>query len=598
MDFFRNLSAQKQSGGLTNGSFAQQDSHNSNNATTTIANLQSQILQMTQEEKKLRERCQKTELEKSLLQNFIDRIYNDENDESDSDKKLATFRSHMTELQNQVVTLEGARVELQDALQAARDDLAKANKKCDAFDQALQHMTVELKDADEQRKASHVEGQQIAELQSALRSKTRLLEEREITIQQLMERITRADQEHAQVLRDYEAILHKSSDAHNSVVDELSHKTDQLTTALQELAEARVYKGDGGRCKEVEAQLSKLEAERTVLLDDSELLSRDVFYRWPELRDASHECVLSHSMEVLDHLFASMAAVHDKVLCGYCEAATGKLSMLQDEIAQLRDRLDTKEARIVEARAFLQQAEERSAATEDELAAVRLAESALAERLCNLEAEQLALQSDLRASQQESEQLRTENDLMRSKLLEDQKQAQSKLKQANQLVKDLQGQLQNSVPINSVQGSTDKLAAGSNAEADALLRRIGDMQEKIWLLETAKKSYEGEIDRLTKENETKSAIVRTHFVDAAQKYAQQKGKLGGSLFGPSKDDVNSQAQKMLEETLAENMKLENQLRAMGSKIERLEILVADAVREGFAYDDDVDDVVEEEDHFS
>ncbi len=129
------------------------------------------------------------------------------------------------------------------------------------------------------------------------------------------------------------------------------------------------------------------------------------------------------------------------------------------------------------------------------------------------------------------------------------------------------------------------------------------------MLESAKTSYEAAMDTMAKDVEDKQNIIRLHFVDAAQKAAQQRGKLGASFFKPSVSDVQAQMQLMVESSLTRNMELETELGLMAAEcdalrahVQHLEACVAAAVNDGFdcvPYEQDgYGGQTEEVDHFS
>ncbi len=108
------------------------------------------------------------------------------------------------------------------------------------------------------------------------------------------------------------------------------------------------------------------------------------------------------------------------------------------------------------------------------------------------------------------------------------------------------------------------------------------------------------MDTMAADVEQKGRIIRLHFVDAAQKAAQQKGKLGASFFKPSASDVQAQMQLMVERTLTRNLELETEIDALRAHAQHLEACVAAAVENGFdcvPHDGDGDGA-DEVDHFS
>jgi DNA repair exonuclease SbcCD ATPase subunit len=260
--------------------------------------------------------------------------------------------------------------------------------------------------------------------------------------------------------------------------------------------------------------------------------------------------------------------------------------------------LQAREARLGEIQIQLHQAQERHGAAEHELARREEYIEVLELRLHSveaLEAKLSSLENDKSQLQKHIDQLREERERTIEKMTEDQQEFQLKQKQNARVIKELQVQLatQRKKPTTEPEDSPEAqnvapMAVEVGPDEAILLARLADQQERIWLLETAKKSYEHELGRLARELSNKNAIIHSHFATAARETAKRKGKFAAALFTPTNAEVESELQKELEQAIHANIQLTAQLGELERRVSFLEGVVARAELEGFCVDGDDD----------
>ncbi|CUG85426.1 Hypothetical protein, putative [Bodo saltans] len=519
-----------------------------------LAAAQAALSEMHAEEKKLRERCSKLELEKSLLQNFVDRVYSNLDDASEADQLL---KGYCDELRTSNVELSAELTRSNAELLELRTSADLHRRKAEGLEAALNQVQNDLHDADatahQHATATHQDS--FIELDAAKRRFEGQLEERNHTISQLMERATASDALHKRAVHDLESMLQRTVAAQ----DETSI---ELESAMQALREAN----------------RKLEGSQP-----------------PQAVVKKHFDTSASMIEHLDTVFAETHQYSEKerslaldtaFLCwgqsiNETRRLVASLERSEQEVKLLQERLSVKEARIVETRAFLSQSEERYVAAEAEAVSLRLEAANSNDRMQQFQSVNAELEEVLSTLQVKFDHSSRELDLVKA----EQSQSHVKLRQSQQLVKDLQEQLTSRPTAPLVPTDLkDAEARQNSADVHDVLKRLTESQEKVWLLEAAKTSYESELVRLSHALEEKTTLLRLQFGIAAEQSLRGKGKSG--ILGPSKADAIAEVQVMLEDALVRNLELETRFRAVTSRLEVVERQLEDAQAEGFALDDD------------
>jgi chromosome segregation ATPase len=509
-----------------------------------------EIARLRGEERRLADRVAKLEVEKALLQNLVDQVCGNEDDDEGKGKALL---EHIGELQttNGELTLELR--QLHETSEVVKRDAAAAHRRCQAFEAALQNAQDELKQADATAAGLQSSSQALNdETSERLRME---IATRDSTIEELMKRNKQLGDEMTRQKREFEVILNKTTAAQASTLEELNERSEELAALERKVEQLQV------RGVTSEMLLGALSVAFEVV-EAAEL--------WSSL---SREA-----------LFDSAAAVQGQMCGELLAAASESLSRRQTaqmELMELQQLASTKDARIQELTAAQSQLSERVADAEE--AAARAEDKAaalvpLAPRLIEVEAAFAQLQAQHALKTQECE-------TVTRTLLDEQRQWQMKSKSTASLVRELQAQLHNRQaqpsPAASVAHPPPLEPASASEDERVLVERLAALQEKVWMLESTKKSYEVAMEGLAKDLEDKQRIIQLHFVEAAQKAAHQKGKLGSSFFKPSASDVQTQMQSMVETTLTRNLELEAECDALRDQLKHLEECLASAVDEGF-----------------
>lgn len=517
----------------------------SNAQDATLGTLQASLTDLQGEERKLRERCQKLELEKSLLQNFVDSVYSNLEDAT----APQTGADHL--LKNYCDSLRSSNVDLQARLEDAAVELSEAKHLADmqqrratGLEAALTQVQSDLRTAD-----GNAQSALIAEVEPMKKKYELLLEERNSTIKELMERSHITEAQYKRTILDLECIVQRTVAAQDQTSNELADRLHAL--------------------HEANRKIGLLASERPVETFEMFQLSTTFMQHFCDVSEAAlhyaSECVSITSVASFDLVSSGISALQD---------GCRRHEQLLNENAQLVERLAVKEARILEARLFLSQAEERCSAAECEVMALRneLVTSTAASETLQNDAE--VLRDRVRKLEKECETQLIEIDALRQEQL----QSHGKVRQAQQLVKDLQQQLL----LNETRGTGAPVTNEQTqhlGEMEELLGRLTQLQERVWLLETAKSSYESELDRLSTALEERSTAIRMHFSAAAQQSARAKGKSG--ILGVSKKDVMDEVHIMLEESLLSNLQLDAKVLAQNSRLEMLEEALKRAQEAGF-----------------
>jgi chromosome segregation ATPase len=520
-----------------------------------LAAAQAALAETHAEEKKLRERCSKLELEKSLLQNFVDRVYSNL-DDSEADQLLKRYcdelRGSNVELQAELTRCNAEMVDLQAAADLQR-------RKAEGLEAALNQVQSDLHEADAtvHHQTTAAQNDSAAEVEAVKRRYEGQLEERNHTISQLMERASAEEVQHKRAVHDLERMLQRTVAAQ----DETSN---ELADAMQALRDAN-RKADGAFSTQAMTQnFIHIAASMTSAMES--LLGAAVTYAQEE-RDLSLEVSLDYWGQSVRETRAAVASVE----------------RLSQEVKHLHERLSVKEARIVETRAFLSQSEERCVAAESEAVSLRSVIDESNGKWQQFQCANEELQETLLALQQKFDHNSRELDLVKA----EQSQSHVKLRQAQQLVKDLQEQLtRRSFEPDVAPDTKSAEELQSSADVHDVLVRLTQSQEKVWLLEAAKTSYEAELVRLSQALEEKTSLLRIQFGIAAEQSLRGKGKAG--ILGPSKADAVAEVQAMLEESLLRNLELESKFSALTSRLEVVERQLEDAQAEGYAMEEESD----------
>jgi DNA repair exonuclease SbcCD ATPase subunit len=450
----------------------------------------------------------------------------------------------------------------------AEKDAAVARKRCQAYEAALENAQNELKVADAAAADSHGHKADDERLRAEITT-------RDVTIEELMKRSRQLAEAVERQEKEFRAILDRTTAAQAATIEELNERS---------------------------AEVAALKRQLILTKDPSSSVSSDMLVSAVavafDLGHAAADVMLRKAVTPLENVTEVCAALGDALAAAAC---------LRDEASELHQRLLTRDARIQELSAIQRQTSERLADAETAAAcAERRARELepLAPQLAELQALLAQVEDQLHLKNSEYE-------TVTSRLLDEQRQWQNKTKSSASLIRELQAQLQarqaqpgvSQEPGASATAVMPTIVAETEAvvdEARVLLDRVASLQEKVWLLEAAKQSYETAMDGLAKDCDAKRRIIELHFVDAAHKAAQQRGRLG-SLFGPSSSDVQMQMQHMVEATLTRNLELESECGLLQRHVQRLESLLAMAAEEGFdmtLYDSSDCPAVEDVDHFA
>ena len=543
-----------------------------------------EIARLQSDERRHTDRIAKLEVEKALLQNLVDQVCGADDDEA----KSKILREHIAELQQRNAELTQELQQSVEHKKSAEKEIAKLSKRCQAFEAALENAQAELKNADAVAAGLHsTTAAHADEATERLRSEVAL---RDSTIEELMRRNAKLGDDMNRQAREFEQILDKTTSAQASTMEELNDRSEELAATQHELAALRKHK-DGG----ITSAMALRSAENA--LGIAELVEMHM--------SCVNETIRAVTSEHLEGVGRDLVAVMS-------EASLQRLA-LESEVSQLVDRVAMRDIRIGELTALHRQLEERlsfaeQAAKESQARAVEL--EPLVQQLSDLREEHAKLREELELKRDEC------NTVTRT-FLDEQRQWSVKSKASSSLVRELQAQLQakqqqhapdvapSSAPnVSSQAQQNSSVGSGHQQPVDTteseriMIERVASLQEKTWMLESAKKSYEVELDRLAKELEMKDCIIRLHFMDAAQKAAQQKGKLGSSFFKPNANEVQTQMQQMVEATLTRNLELESHCDALQQQLQRLEECLAAAADQGFEVEPDAFAEREEVDHFS
>ena len=661
--------ASQTSGGLASASSFLANRTGGNQQEKQIQSLQQQVeglsLQvqtLTTSERNLSEKVQQLEVQKTLLENLIDRLGGDDDDAGGN--ATEQLKAEVLRVQEQNATMNVKISSLTEKLATAESSLANSERMSKAFQMAVENANTELLASEKQCKTLEGEAAQNAENKSLAERLKRELDSTQATVEALMNRVSKMD-------TDRESMQAELAELRQSVSSPSGNEpaqSPQRTPPPQEQPDSSPKQNavvsprldptsaaDKATIEKLQSEVSKLRDVKAALqaqLADCEKDLSDIKKKKDEEiaqlkqslealqneKDAltsssqAKEAQLKSAVEELEGKQAKAAETHSKNVDGLFE----KLRVLEEKLEQEKQaHQETKDG----SQEALEAAKRQIDDLEDSYVE---SQEALKELEAKVEKEVDRAESEARTRKmlkQECDRLKEENAVYESQLQEIEAENQLKMKQKSNLIKDLQSQLvtlerdcqEAKTEAEKNKKTADNLAAqvllanrrvkqgGGSSHADPtsatgpidisedaiqlikenndLIQRVTDMQEKVWMLESAKTSYETELDRMTKELAQKTAIVSTYFAEAAAKNKK-------SFFGPKPADIDAEMQSRLEDTLAQNMEIAAALREKSQALNRAMAVIHEAEAQGYVnvVEEDEEDIGntewEEDDKFS
>lgn len=557
-------------------------------AAVDVPALQAELATLRQENAKLQDSLQKSEVEKGLLKNLVDQAYLDEGAGADAEDTKA---SALLGWQAEKAELLAAKEAHDTELASTRKALATEEKKVKVFSEQVERMQAELKSNDAE----------IAELRShatdydALVDKERRasaeLEATQATVCALMERVNKADSLKQQTEKDLTAIVSKTAQSASESGEELARKTEQLSEAQSELARLKAALVAAERDADTRIAAAKVDADSAAKLHEANARIESLK---GQCEEAGAECEALHS--AVDSMEATNAALKHSLeeatqaveaaereqqhLRDTIEQHVHQLTAAADEIESLRSERETLSQHVIELRQEAEAAHQTAATAQRELDATIEA--------ANIKQQEL------------EDQLRSRDLHARSvdeRIADIEASAQIKLRMNAALVKELQQQLaraereRSNIDTEETRSVASLDDMGSNrssagafhgstlhAENLKLIDKIAAQQREVWEAQTARTDAEVQLQRAQAQLADKTAIIKAHFVDAAKRGSKA---IGSSIFGPKDTEIMREVQERLEVALRDNMHMQHDVHDLRRELAEVQEALDRAVLQGF-----------------